>query len=161
MSSEQPRVSSAKVVLAILAAMALSFSGCALFATDGRAFEVRGTWELFAAVCLVFAGLLVVWLYRLAFKTKPAFFLHDDRVEHFSWKQPIYFRDIEEVVFEPRSWWPQHAAEVRLRLRNGTIQYVPYSLMTHEPAEFAELLKTAIDQHRTAAGPEQRAEGQA
>lgn len=149
MSEAAPRVSSTKVTIAILAIMALTINGCTLFATNGTAYDVRrGPWELYAGLSLIVAGFLTVRLYSLAFKSRPAFSLHDDRVEHYSWKRPIYFRDIDEVVLESRSLWRRRAADVHLRLTNGSIQHIPYGLMTHGPEAFAEVLEAAVERFR-------------
>lgn len=150
MSDGQPKLSSAKVTLAILSAIGLLFVGCVQLSTKGRAFEVRGSNELFGGLCFVLGVALAFWLYALAFKSKPSFILHEDRIEHYSWKRPICFRDIDEVVFEPGQFWLKRAPELALRLKNGSIQHLPYSLMTHGPEAFAELLKAALDRYRAA-----------
>ena len=149
MSETQPKLSSAKITFAILGAIALLFVGCAQLSSAGPMFEVRGDEQVFGLYCLIGGGGLTFWLYRLAFKSKPSFSLHDDRIEHYSWKHPLYFRDIDEVVFEPGNLWMKRAPEVSLRLTNGSIQHLPYGLMTHGPEAFADLLKAALERYRT------------
>lgn len=150
MSEEQPRLSSAKVTLAILSSIGLLFVGCVQLSTKGRAFEVRGNNEMFGGLCFVLGAALAFWLYALAFKSKPSFRLLEDGIEHYSWKKPIYFSDIDEVVFEPGQFWLKRPPELALRLKNGSIQHLPYSLMTHSPEAFADLLTTALDRYRAA-----------
>lgn len=150
MSKGQPKLSSAKVTLAILSAIGLLFVGCVQLSTKGRAFEVRGSNELFGGLCFVLGAAMAFWLYTLAFKSKPTFSLHEDRIEHYSWKQPIWFSDIDDVVFERGQFWLKRAPELALRLKNGSIQHLPYGLMTHGPEAFADLLKAALDRYQAA-----------
>lgn len=148
MSEAQPKLSSAKVAFAILGAVTLLFVGCVQISTEGRAFEVRGNNELFGGICFIAGAGLAFGLYRIAFKSTASFSLHDDRVEHHRWKWPIYFRDVDEVVLEPAEFLARRRASVYFRLKNGSIQHIPYSLMTHGPAEFAELLTDALKRYR-------------
>lgn len=148
MSELQPRISSAQVTLAILAAIAFLFVGCVQLSTGGRAFELRGGGELSGALCIISGALLAFWLYRIAFKTKPSFVLHHDRVEFYTWRRPVHFDDIEEVVFLPGQFWTRSPPTLALRLNNGSIQHLPYGLMTHGPEGFAHLLNEALQRHR-------------
>jgi len=150
MSEEQPKLSSAKITFAILAAIGLLFVGCVQLSTKGRAFEVKGSNELFGGLCLVIGGALAFWLYSLAFKSKPSFSLHEDRIEHYSWKRPLFFSDIDEVVFEPGQFWLRRSPELALRLKDGSIQHLPYGLMTHGPEAFGDRLKAALYSYRAA-----------
>ena len=154
MSAQQPKLSSAKVTLAILGAIALLFVGCVQNSTEGRAFEVKGSNELFGGLCFIAGAWLVFWLYRIAFKSKPSFTLHSDRLEFYSWPQPILFRDIDEIVFEPGQVWLRRAPSLALRLKTGSIQHLPYGLMTHGPESFADLLRVALQRYRTGEGCE-------
>lgn len=148
MSEAQPKLSSAKVAFAILGAITLLFVGCVQISTEGRAFEVRGNNELFGGLCLIMGALVAFWLYRIAFKTKPSFSLHSDRIEFYSWPQPIYFRDIDEIVFEPGQFWMKRAPSLSLRLNTGSVQHLPYGLMTHGPDAFSDLLTEALERYR-------------
>ena len=148
MTEEPPRVSHVKVALAIVAVPVLTFAGCSLLASEGRGYSGRGPWELTVVTLFVIAAVLTIICYRLAFKAGPSFAIHDDRVEHFSWKRPIYFRDIDEVVFEPGDIWAKRGEQVYFRLRNGSVQHIPYGLMTHGPAKFATLLTAALGRYR-------------
>lgn len=147
-SDAPPRLSSTKVTFAILAAIGLLFVGCAQLSSGGPMFDVKGDDEVFGLVCLIAGAGLAFGLYGLAFKSKPSFSLHDDRIEHHSWKQPLYFRDIEEVVFEPGQFWLKREPTLALRLKDGSLQHLPYGLMTHGPEAFAEVLKVALAQYR-------------
>jgi len=149
-SESEPRLSSAKVTLAMLGATALLFVGCIQLSTEGRAFEVKGSNELFGGLCFLAGACLAFWLYRIAFKSKPSFTLHPDRLEFYCWSQPVHFRDVDEVVFEPAQFWMSRAPLLALRLRNGSIQHLPYGLMTHGPESFASLLTTALRNYRDA-----------
>ena len=151
--TEQPRASSFKVALAILAVPLFTFMGCSLFATDGRGYTGRGAWEFNALGALVIAGVLAFYCYSLAFKKGPSFSLHDDRIEHFSWKKPIYFRDVEEVVLERSGFSPKPAGQAYLRLKNGSRQYIPVFLMSHGPEEFARVVQEALERYRAAHPP--------
>jgi hypothetical protein len=150
MTSGSPRVSSVKATFAILGTIGLTIAGCTLFSTEGRAFEVTrgGSWELFATACLISAGLLAFWLYSLALKSKPSFSFHDDRIEYYRWKQPIFFRDVTEVVLEPAQFLGRQHTILYLRLADNSIQHIPFGLMTHGPAEFADLINKAVEHYR-------------
>lgn len=136
--------------------MALLFVGCVQIVSKGRAIEVRGNGELFGAAYLFLGGALAFWLYKLAFKSKPSFSLHDDRIEFYNWKRPVHFRDVDEIVFEAGQIWLKRPPQLALRLKNGSLQYLPYGLMTHGPEAFAELLTAALDRYRTAESDETR-----
>jgi len=144
----QPKLSSAKVTLAILGAIALLFVGCIQISSRGRAFEVKGNNELFGGLCVLGGASLAIWLYRIAFKSKPSFTLHDDRLEFYNWARPIHFRDIDEIVFEPGQLWIRRAPTLALRLKTGSIQHLPFGLMTHGPEGFADLLVAALQRYR-------------
>ncbi|MBU1384317.1 MAG: hypothetical protein KKG14_14030 [Alphaproteobacteria bacterium] len=148
MTEDQPRTSQVKVAFAIVAVPVLTFAGCTMLANEGRGYSGKGPWEVTVLSLFVLAGILTIVCYRLAFKSGPSFAIHDDRVEHFGWKTPIYFRDIDEVVFEPGDFWAKRGDTVYFRLLNGSVQYIPYSLMTHGPAEFAALLTAALERFR-------------
>ncbi|OGN44336.1 MAG: hypothetical protein A2623_04635 [Caulobacterales bacterium RIFCSPHIGHO2_01_FULL_70_19] len=148
MSEPQPKLSSAKVTFAILGAIALLFIGCVQISTEGRVFDVKGNNELFGGLCLLAGAALAFWLYRIAFKSKPSFALHHDRLEFYCWSQPVHFRDIDEIVFEPGQFWMKRAPLLALRLKTGSIQHLPYGLMTHGPDSFAELLTAALQDYR-------------
>jgi len=145
-SEDQPRISSVKVTLAVLGAVALLFVGCVQISTQGQAFNVSGNAKLFGGAYLIAGAALVFWLYRIAFKSKPSFVLHGDRIEFYG--QPTHFRDIDEVVFTPAEIWLKRPPQLFLRLRNGSVQHLPYGLMTHGPEAFAELLSQALARYR-------------
>lgn len=149
--ADQPRVSSVSVTIAILCAIGFTFYGCSLIATDGRNFQGRGPWEFSAVAFLLAAGLLAFTCYRFAFKSGPAFTIHEDRIEHYAWKKPIFFDDIDEVVFEPGSFWMKRADDIYLKLKNGSIQYIPTALMTHGPKGFATVIQDALDRYHASA----------
>ncbi len=144
MSTAVPKLSSAKVTFAILFAVTFLFVGCVQISTEGRAFDLRGNDELSGVLYLVAGGWLAFWLYRIAFKSKPSFTLHDDRLEFYSWAQPIYFRDIDEIVFVHGDFWIRRSPTLALRLNNGSIQHLPFGLMTSGPESFADLLKASL-----------------
>lgn len=148
MIDPQPTLSPAKVTFAILGAVALLFVGCVQISSEGRAFEVKGNNELFGGLCLLAGIWLAVWLYRIAFKSKPSFTLHEDRLEFYNWARPIHFRDIDEIVFEPGQLWIRRAPTLALRLKTGSIQHLPFGLMTHGPESFADLLTAALQRYR-------------
>ncbi len=149
MSDDPPRASALKVTLAVLAVPILTAYGCSLIATGGAGYSgQRGPWELMATTVLVVAAMLAFYCYSLAFKTQPSFTIHGDRLEHFRWKRPIYFKDVEAVVFQPADHWARRTSEVHLRLSDGTLQYIPTALMTHGPRAFATLLQDALDRYR-------------
>jgi hypothetical protein len=149
----QPRVSSFWVTVAILCAIGFTFYGCSLIATDGRGYSGRGPWEFTAVGLLFAAGLLIFTCYRLAFKSGPSFTIHQDRIEHYAWKKPIFLDDIEEVVFEPGNLWMRRADTAYLKLTNGSIQYIPTLLMTSGPEGFAATIKDALERHRAGTAP--------
>ena len=149
----QPRASSAAVAIAILCAIGFTFYGCSLIATEGRDYHGRGSWEFTAVAFLFTGGVLIFSCYRLAFKAGPSFTIHEDRIEYYAWKRPIFFNDIEEVVFEPGNLWMRRADTAYLKLTNGSIQYIPTLLMTSGPEGFAATIKDALERHRAAAAP--------
>jgi hypothetical protein len=147
MSTAVPKLSSAKVTFAILCAVAFLFVGCVQISTEGRAFDLRHG-ELSGLLYMVAGSWLAFWLYRIAFKSKPSFTLHEDRIEHCHWKQPIFFRDVAEVVLEPAQFLGRRHTIFYLRLADNSIQHIPFGLMTHGPAEFADLLNKAVEHYR-------------
>ncbi len=151
--ADQPRASTASVTIAILCAIGFAFYGCSLIATDGRSYNGRGSWEFTAVGLLAIAGLLAFNCYRLAFKSGASFTIHDDRIEYYAWKRPIFFDDIEEVVFEPGNLWMRRADTAYLKLTNGSIQYIPTLLMTSGPEGFAATIKDALERHRAGTAP--------
>lgn len=153
MSDEQPRASSIKVGLAVLAVPVLTVYGCSLFATEGAGHSGRGPWELTAVSAFAFAGALAFYCYSLAFKKSPSFVIHADRLHYFQWKKPIYFKDVEAVELLPADFWAKRGSEVNLRLRDGTVQYIPTAFMTHGAEEFATLLEEALERYRAADPP--------
>ena len=148
MSDDPPRASALKVTLAVLAVPILTAYGCSLIATDGAGYSGRGPWEGTAMTALVLAAVLTFHCYSLAFKRRPSFVILEDRLEHFRWKKPIYFKDVEAVIFQPADHWARRTSEVHLRLSDGTLQYIPTALMTHGPRAFAALLQDALDRYR-------------
>lgn len=151
--TDQPRASSAWVTIAILCAIGFTFYGCSLIATDGRGYHGRGSWQFTAVSFLAVAGFLVFTCYRLAFKSGPSFTIHEDRIEYYAWKKPVFFADIEDVVFEPGSLWMRRAETAYLKLTNGSIQYIPTALMTHGPKGFAATIQDALERYRAGAPP--------
>lgn len=147
MSEEQPRLSSAKVTLAVLGAIALLFVGCAQFSTQGWALNASGSDELFGGACLIAGAAIAFWLCRIAFKSSPSFVLHSDRIE-FHGKPPIHFRDVDEIVFSPAQIWLRQPAKLLVRLKDGSSRPLPYGLMTHGSEAFAELLNEALARYR-------------
>lgn len=148
MSGPRPKLSSAKITFAIVGAISLLFIGCVQISTEGRAFDVKGDNEVFGGLCFLAGAALAFWLYRIAFKSKPSFTLHHDRLEFYCWARPVHFRDIDEIIFEPGRFWMRRSPLLALRLKTGSIQHLPYGLMTHGPGSFAELLTAALQDYR-------------
>lgn len=153
MSDDQPRASSIKVALAIVAVPLLTAYGCTLFATDGAGHSGRRPWEFTATSALIMAAVLAFYCYSLAFKKRPSFTIHGDRLDHFRWKKPIYFKDVEVVEYLPADYWSRRTSEVHLRLKDGTRQYIPTVFMTHGPKKFAAVLRDALERYRAGDPP--------
>ena len=141
------------MTFAILGAIALTFAGCSLISTQGRAYDVRGSWEIFAFCCLACAAGLVFICYRLVFKSKPALAILPDRVEYYAWSGPVMFDEIEEVLYDSGDFFRKRGATLGLRLTSGEVRPIPYFLMKQGPHELADMLDAAIARHRGDASP--------
>ncbi len=141
----------AKVVVALAVGLYFFADGWKLLMEDGAGYQGPKTWFVAALSSILISAVLVVYCWRLAVSSDSSLTIHEDRLEHPRWNKPVYFRDIDAVNYEkPRSGFALKGS-VHLRLKDGSIQHLPGSLVTATPSAFQRRLKAALERHR--AGP--------
>ena len=141
-----PYWKAAKIAVALAASLYLLSSGWTLLIEDGQGYEGRRPWFIGALSSILISAVLVTYCWGLAVRSDASLTIHEDRLEYPGWQKPIYFRDIADVQHE-------EPASVHLRLRDGSIQHLPDSLVTTSPRSFQRRLKKAVERHRAAPPP--------
>ncbi len=141
-----PYWKAARIAVALAASLYLFSSGWTLLIEDGQGYQGTRPWFIGALASILVSVVLLAWCWGLAVRSDASLVIHEDRLAYRGWKKPIYFRDIEDVRYEG-------PGSVHLRLKDGSIQHLPGSLVPTSPRSFQRRLKKAVELHRAAPPP--------